>query len=101
LKKSVERIVEELSGEVEKISIFGSYPKQTPADLLTDLDILIIMKTEKPFIERLKEIYYRLALPVDADILCYTPEEFERIKGRGFFKRLLEEEVVVYERKGD
>jgi predicted nucleotidyltransferase len=100
LKESLERVVKELSSRVEKISVFGSYPKKAP-DLFTDLDILIIMKTDKPFLERMREIYSLLALPVDADILCYTPEEFERISKRGFFRRLLREEVVLYEKGGE
>jgi len=97
LKESLERAVKELSSSdrVERISIFGSYPKRAP-DLFTDLDILIIMKSDKPFLERLGEIYSLLALPVDVDILCYTPEEFEKIKDRGFFKKLIKEEVVLY-----
>jgi len=100
LEKSIKRVVSELSGQVEKISIFGSYPKRGP-DLFTDLDILVIMKTSKSFLERTKEIYSLLALPVDADILCYTPEEFERIRERGFFKKILAEEVVLYEKRGN
>ena len=100
LEKSVEKIVKSLSGKVEKVSIFGSYNKRQP-DLFTDLDILIIMKTEKPFLERLKEVYSLLSLPVDADILCYTPEEFKKIKRRRFFKKILEDEVVLYEKRSD
>ncbi|MEM4311895.1 MAG: nucleotidyltransferase domain-containing protein [Nitrososphaerales archaeon] len=99
LQMSVKRIVSELSDKVEKISLFGSFSKRS--DLFTDLDILIIMKTEKPFLERLKEIYSLLSLPVDADILCYTPEEFEKIKNRGFFKKILAEEVILYEKRTD
>ena len=98
LKKSVEKVVSELSGKVERISLFGSYPRREPG-LFTDLDILIIMRTEKPFLERMKEIYQLLCLPVDSDILCYTPEEFERVKDRGFFKKILREEVVLYEKR--
>jgi predicted nucleotidyltransferase len=97
LKQSIERVVNELSGKVERISIFGSYPRKEP-NLFTDLDILIIMRTEKSFLERTKEIYSLLSLPVDSDILCYTPEEFESVKKRGFFKRILSEEVVLYEK---
>jgi len=100
LEKSVEKIIKDLSGKVEKVSIFGSYRKRKP-DLFTDLDILIIMKTDKPFLERLKEIYSLLSLPVDADILCYTPEEFEKIKNRGFFKKIMEDEVVLYEKRSN
>ena len=96
LISSVERIVDKLSDKAEKISIFGSFPKRKP-DLFTDLDILIIMNTEKSFIERSKEIYSLLSLPVDADILCYTPDEFDKMKDRGFFKKILAEEVVLYE----
>jgi hypothetical protein len=32
---------------------------------------------------------------VDADILCYTPEEYERMKA-GFLRNV--EEVILYER---
>lgn len=63
-------------------------------------DVLIIMNTEKSFVERLREIYPLLALPVDAGILCYTPEEVERTRNRGFLKRILDEEVVIYEKGG-
>jgi hypothetical protein len=56
------------------------------------------MKTEKSFVERLEEIYPMMALPVDADVLCYTPEEIERLKDKGFLKKILAEEVVLYEK---
>jgi predicted nucleotidyltransferase len=99
LKESLERVVKVLSPRAERISVFGSYPKKE-ADLFTDLDILIIMKTDKPFLERMREIYSLLALPVDADILWYTPEEFERIRKRKFFKSLVREEIILYEKRG-
>ncbi len=97
LEESVQRIVKVLSSRVEKISLFGSYARGR-SDLFTDLDILIVMKTEKSFVDRLKDIYPMLALPVDVDILCYTPEEVERLKNKGFLKRILAEEVVLYEK---
>lgn len=97
LDESVLKIVKVLSGKVEKISLFGSYARGK-RDLFTDLDILIVMRTEKSFIDRLKEIYPLLALPVDADILCYTPEEVERLKDKGFLRKILAEEVVLYEK---
>ncbi len=100
LEEFIQRIVKVLSGRVEKISLFGSYSRGR-SDLFTDLDILIVMKTDKSFIDRLKEIYPLLALPVDADILCYTPEEVERMKDRGFLKKILAEEVVLYEKRSD
>ncbi|MGC8719532.1 MAG: nucleotidyltransferase domain-containing protein [Thermodesulforhabdaceae bacterium] len=96
LKESIEIVLKKLGGKVEKISVFGSYSKRK--DLFTDLDILIIMETDKPFLERTKEIYSLLALPVDADILCYTPEEFEKLKSRPFFKEILKGALVLYEK---
>jgi predicted nucleotidyltransferase len=97
LDESVLKTVKVLSGKVEKISLFGSYARGK-RDLFTDLDILIVMRTEKSFVDRLKEIYPLLALPVDADILCYTPEEVERLKDKGFLRKILAEEVVLYEK---
>ena len=52
---------------MNRLSLFGSYTTGK-ADLFTDLDILVIMDTDKPFIDRLKEIHSLLALPVDIDI---------------------------------
>ena len=100
LEEAVQKTVAMLSGRAEKISLFGSYARGR-SDLFTDLDILIIMKTDKSFIDRLKEIYSLLALPVDADILCYTPEEVKRLKNMGFLRKILAEEVVLYETRGD
>lgn len=80
-----------------RISLFGSYVRGR-TDLFTDLDVLVIMETDKPFIERTSEIYKLLALPVDADILCYTPQEFARMKELPFLKNALTDEVVLYEK---
>lgn len=61
------------------------------------MDILIIMETDKSCIDRTREIYALLALPIDADILCYTPDEFERLRKTRFPPKILAEEVVLYE----
>ena len=100
LERAVKEIFTKFSDKAEKISIFGSYARGK-RDLFTDLDVLIIMESNKPFLERLKNVYSSLNLKVDADILCYTPEEFERIKDKPFFKRILKEEVVLFERKSN
>ncbi|MEO0289705.1 MAG: nucleotidyltransferase domain-containing protein [candidate division WOR-3 bacterium] len=97
LKKSLKIVKDRLKGKVEKIIVFGSYFERK--DLFTDLDLLIIMETDKPFIERIKEIYSLLHLPVDADILCYTPSEIEKLKERNFFKKILKEGKILYEKR--
>ena len=100
LSTSLAEAIDKLSKSdgVKRISLFGSYVRGK-ADLFTDLDILVIMDTPKPFLEREKEVYALLALPVDADILCYTPDEFERLKKTPFFQKVLAEEVVLYEKE--
>lgn len=99
LRYSADEIVAKLShSNVERISLFGSYARGR-IDLFTDLDVLVIMDTDKPFLERIAEIYGLLALPVDADILCYTPQEFERMKETAFLKKALADEVVLYEKR--
>ncbi|MCX7974238.1 MAG: nucleotidyltransferase domain-containing protein [Candidatus Aminicenantes bacterium] len=97
LAKAVKTTIKMGKGRLIKISLFGSYPKR--ADLFSDLDLLIIMESEKPFLERLKDIYGLLRLPVDADILCYTPKEVKELKQHGFLRQILKREIVLYEEK--
>lgn len=100
LEEAVKRIREKLSRrpEVELVVLFGSYARGV-RDLLTDLDVLVVMKSEKPFVERVAQLYRELDVGVDMDLVCYTPEEFERMKERPFVKRALAEGVVLYEKK--
>jgi predicted nucleotidyltransferase len=100
LEESLDRLVQVLSAmpEVERIIIFGSYARGR-RDLLTDLDILVVMCTDLPPLERSKLLYQTLALPVDLDLLCYTPEELEAAKESPFLKAILKEGIVLYEKK--
>ena len=99
LDQAVERLREVLSQHpaVERIILFGSYARGR-RDLGTDLDVIVIMDSTAPFLERQKQLYQMLTLPVDADILCYTPEEFERLRYTPFGRRILQEGVVLYEK---
>jgi predicted nucleotidyltransferase len=85
-------------GDVLRISVFGSYARGR-VDLFTDLDVLVIMETAMPFLERQRVLYELLALPVDLDLLCYTPQEFNTMKDRPFLRHALREEKVLYEKK--
>jgi predicted nucleotidyltransferase len=99
LRRSAGGIAAKLAAlDVEKISLFGSYARGR-ADLFTDLDVLVIWNTDKPFIERAGMIHSMLALPVDLDVLCYTPEEFRRMRDTPFIRKILEDEVVLYEKE--
>ncbi len=100
LARSLERVVRVLSSleGVERVSLFGSYARGR-RDLFTDLDILVIMSTGEGFLERVRRLYGLLALPVDVDLLCYTPEEWRALQQRPLGRRILQEEVVLYEKR--
>jgi predicted nucleotidyltransferase len=67
----------------------------------SDLDLCVIKRTEKLFIERLEEVGL-LTLPrVGCQILVYTPEELEAVKQQGsyfFVDEILGKGKVLYER---
>ena len=100
LAAALEQIVTVLARrpEVERAVLFGSYP-QGRADLMTDLDILVVMDSPLDFVTRTAELYRELACPVDVDLLVYTPEELERQRRRGFVRQALEKGKVIYERR--
>lgn len=102
MRKAVDTIVEVLSAmpDVLRVSLFGSYARGR-ADLFTDLDVLVVMKTNKNFVDRLATLYRALTVPVDLDLLCYTPEELESLKKRPFLRRALADEVVLYAKTAD
>ncbi len=83
-------------GPVEKIVIFGSQAR-AEADEYSDLDLIIIKKTDKRFLERILEVSL---LPIHADVFVYTPEEFEQMKENEnpFILSALESDRVVYPR---
>ncbi|HEY2931610.1 MAG TPA: nucleotidyltransferase domain-containing protein [Acidobacteriota bacterium] len=100
LEISLKRLVAVLKNldEVERISLFGSYASGR-RDLMTDLDVLVVMRTDELFVDRLRRLYGLLALPVDLDILCYTPKEFSELKSGGWLKKALEGETLLYEKE--
>lgn len=100
LRKALQEVIQVLSAweEVERISVFGSFARGR-LDLGTDLDILVIMRTEEPFLQRLRRVYAGVRLDVDADILCYTPEEWSRMGETPWGRAIRREETVVYEKE--
>lgn len=89
MKKAVS-VLCNLEGVV-RISLVGSFARGQ-ADLCTDIDLVVVMRTQMPFVERLRLIYESLCLPVDVDVLCYTPKEFEEFEKKPFIR---ERELVA------
>ena len=90
------RILLEQYGPIEKIILFGSYARGD-TDEYSDVDLILIKKTQQRFIERLVSVPL---LPVHADVFVYTPEEFEQMKENEnpFIMSALESAKVLYER---
>jgi len=74
-----DRLVDRLKGRVEAAYFFGSYgtPRFRPD---SDVDLILIVQTERPFVERPRLFDDLYALYPRLDILVYTPGEFERLQ---------------------
>jgi predicted nucleotidyltransferase len=64
----------------------------------SDLDLLVVSEVFRNvrWLDRLVQVLKALDLPFGADILCYTPEEYERKRGElGIVRRASEEGIVL------
>jgi len=103
LDELAERLAEPLAAAgAERAVAFGSYARGE-ADGYSDLDLVVVLPTELPFLERgrlLSELFD--AVPVGIDLLIYTPEELEEGLRRrmGIFAEIADHGVTVFERGG-
>lgn len=99
LKEIVRRILQ--VADVEKIVLFGShaYGKPKPE---SDLDILVIMRTNLSLARRPVPIYQSLrGLLIGKDIVVFTPEEVEewREVPQAFITSILRKGKILYEKQ--
>lgn len=98
LQCALDRIVALLADHsgVERVIVFGSFARGD-ARAGSDLDLIIVQKTDKRFLDRLDEMYRLLVPEVACDILVYTPEEFARLRHESrFVARAAREGKVVH-----
>ncbi len=81
-----------------KVIVFGSVARGE-ADAGSDLDLLIVADTTRPFFERFKDFRGLYDLWPRLDLLVYTPEELERMAAEDnpLIRQALEEGVVLHE----
>ncbi|MDK9718127.1 MAG: nucleotidyltransferase domain-containing protein [Trichlorobacter sp.] len=100
-KTMIDQVVAQLTRSYtpEKIILFGSLAAGT-ASQGSDIDLLIIKKTDQNPWQRMREVSRMVDHSVAIDLLVYTPEELQaRIAMHDFFiLDILEHGKVVYER---
>jgi predicted nucleotidyltransferase len=84
--------------EVARIGYFGSYARGDWG-VGSDLDLIIIVDRVDQAFERRGAEWDVTGLPVPADVLVYTQQEFESLHPRGRFPSALRRETIwVYAR---
>ncbi len=99
LRKSLESIKEQLInyGAI-KIILFGSLAKGK-VDVNSDLDLFVIMPSNKSSKEWMKFIYDNIEFGISSDIIVYNEEEFkENLPISRFIRDVLDTGKVVYEK---
>ena len=84
----------------ERIILFGSAATGTARED-SDLDLLIIKRTRKPYFQRIREVIRAIHIWRSTDIFVLTPDELERgtSQNRFFLNReILAKGKVIYDR---
>lgn len=83
---------------VRKVILFGSRSRGSETRR-SDLDIMVVMDTEKRFFDRYEQFEQIQKLIKDraVDLLIYTPYELDSISHRPFIRRILNEGQTIYE----
>lgn len=81
-----------------QVILFGSFARGD-YHAGSDVDLLIIKETGRPFTERIADVLAFCDCSIPLEPLVYTPEEFERMRDEGnpFIEQVLREGKVVYE----
>lgn len=101
-QKEIKKIVNQLEKKYkpEKIILFGScaYGKLKPS---SDIDMLIIKKTLKKRIERIKDVLFLIDNDLPFEPLVYTPFEIKkRLALNDFFiKDIFKKGKIIYEKQ--
>jgi uncharacterized protein len=98
----IERVVNDLLAyQPEKIILFGSAARGD-TDEYSDIDLIVVKKTDQRFIQRLVEVmaFVPRDVTVNVDALVYTPDELKAMveEGNPFIEQALKDGVVLYEK---
>jgi predicted nucleotidyltransferase len=86
---------------LDRVIVFGSL---VSGDVRagSDIDLVVVTRTDLPFWKRLRDVRRRLQPRVGTDLLVYTPDEFAGLcRERPFVRdEIVAKGRVVYERNG-
>lgn len=99
INEAVRQIVE--GYDPDRVIVFGSVARGDVHED-SDLDLLVVKRTDRPFLRRIDEVMALIDVPIAVHVLVYTPEELDRLalEGRDFIRTALEEGRSIYERPG-
>ncbi len=98
-QKELERILQALRlYRPQRVILFGSFARGDDHGL-SDVDLLIIKETDRPFVERIGEVLALCDSSLPIEPLVYTPAEFARLveERNPFIEQVLREGKVIYE----
>jgi len=86
LMRELERTVEALVKDykAEKIILFGSLAAGKTGEW-SDIDLVVVKDTDKPFWERLREVVEIVRPSLAMDIMVYTPQEMRSLEDNLLF----------------
>lgn len=86
-------------GGALKAILFGSYARGD-ADEFSDLDLIIVAESQRPFVERFKDFMglWHVSPVMPLNVFVYTAAELEDMEARGnpFIAEAMEEGEVIY-----
>jgi predicted nucleotidyltransferase len=100
IRDIVRRIVD--TAHPDKVILFGSRARGD-ARPNSDFDVLVIKPSDEPRYRRSIPLYVAVAdLPVEVEVMVYTPEEVEEWKEvpQAFVTTAVREGATIYERRG-
>ncbi len=92
-----ENVLEQLKKmKPQAIIVFGSYAWGKPHED-SDLDVLMIKKTEKKFTDRIRDVHMNIKTHLPVDVIVLTPKEAEKAPQESeFFRQIISEGKIVY-----
>jgi predicted nucleotidyltransferase len=97
LEKELDRAVDELKRMgAERIILIGSMAEGDIGPF-SDIDLVVVMRTQERFLDRLKTAYGKIRPSVAMDILIYSPDELDDLRETSAFViHALEKGRVLY-----